>query len=144
MSDNEKHSNPRGRKNGKSSYAMHADRMNPKPEYVDYVLRIFFDLSMADKIIIKHEDNSKHPLVVTDAYVPNTAVARVNATIKGTLYTFPRDFDFDYTFHSELNEVTGNGFDMIKETLYFKNLPGCPTLTGLVELKSLAASILPE
>jgi hypothetical protein len=115
---------------------MRTPSAKPEPEYVDYVLRLVFLPTMADKMVISHEDNSKYPVVVTDAYVPNTALATANVTIKGVVYTFPKDFDYDYTFHSELNEVIGYGYDMIKETLYFKNLPGHPTLMGRAELKA--------
>ena len=136
MSNNEKHSNSSGKRHGKSSSATHAQFRDSKPEYVDYVLRMIFAPTMADKMVTKHEDNSRYPVVITDAYVPNTALATANVTIRGTVYTFPKDFDYDYVFHSELNEVTGSGFDMIRETLYFKNLPRHSTLMGLAELKS--------
>lgn len=75
-----------------------------------------FDPSMTGRVIT-HEDRSKYPVVVSDAYIPNTALATAEATIKGVVYTFPKDFDYDYTVHSELNEVTGNGFELFKETL---------------------------
>jgi len=144
MQDDEKISNPSGKKAEKSSSTIRVRYKNLKPEYVEYILRMAFDLTISDKMAIKQEDSSKYPVVVTDAYVPNTAVAMANVTIKGTVYTFPEDFDLHYTFHSELNEVTGNGIDMIKETLQFKNLPGTPTLTGLVELKNSGCIYSPK
>jgi hypothetical protein len=134
MPDNETHRNQGRKKHGKSSSAIRASRANPKAEYVDYVLRMTFNPAMTGRVIT-HEDSSKYPVVVSDAYIPGTALATANVTIKGVVYTFPKDFDFDYTVHGESNEVTGFVFELFKETLYFKNLPGHPTLTGRAEEK---------
>jgi hypothetical protein len=114
-----------------------------KPEYVDYVLRLTFNPSMTGRVIT-YEDSSKYPVVISDAYVPNTALATAEATGKGVVYTFPKDFDYDYTFHSEHNEVTGNGFELLKETLYFKNLAGHPTLKGRAEIKGSGLILSPS
>jgi hypothetical protein len=143
MRNNEKHSNQGDRKQEKSSSAMRTPSVKPEPEYVNYILKLTFNPSMSG-MVIPHEDNSKYPVVITDAYIPNTALLTAEATIRGVVYTFPKDFDFDYNVHGELNEVTGNGFELIKETLYFKNLPGHPTLIGLAEEKCSGCIVSPN
>jgi hypothetical protein len=108
--------------------------MSPKPKYVTYVLKIRVNPTAA---VVTHTDSSNFPVVVTDGYVPDTGIVPVatNVTINGVVYTFPADFDYNYTYHLELNVVTGYGLEMVQETLYFKNLHGHPTLNGRTEEK---------
>jgi hypothetical protein len=144
MSNNEKHSNSGGRRHGKSSSAIRTPSAKPEPEYVDYILKMTFNPSMPGRVIT-HEDSSKYPVVIYDAYIPNTSLAKTaEATIRGVVYACPKDFDFGYTVHEEINEVTGSGFELIKETLYFKNLPGHPTLIGLAEEKCSGCIVPPN
>jgi hypothetical protein len=143
MPDNETHSNQGARKQEKSSSAMRTPSAKPEPEYVDYVLKMTFNPSVPGRVIT-HEDSSKYPVVISDVYIPDTALATADVTIRGVVYTFPKDFDYDYTVHSELNEVTGNGFELIKETLYFKNLPEHPTLMGRAEEKGSGCIFSPS
>ena len=98
-----------------------------------------FDPKNYGEVITPKEDRSKYPIVITEAYVPKAALSTATATIKNFTYLSEKDFDLDYIFHGELNEETGYGFELIKEKLCFKNLPGCPTLIGLAEEKSSGA-----
>ena len=143
MQDDETHRNQSKRKHGKSLSGINTRGPNSKPEYVDYVLKITFVPTSAGEVIT-HEDSSNFPVVVSDGYCPNTGIATANVTIKGVAYTFPKDFDYSYTVHSERNEVTGNGFEMIKETLCFKNLPGHPTLIGWTAEKDSSFILSPQ
>jgi hypothetical protein len=109
--------------------------MSPKPKYVTYVLKISVKIPAA--AVVTHTDSSNFPVVVSDGYVPDTGIVPVatNVTINGVVYTFPKDFDYSYTYHLELNVVTGYGLEMIQETLTFNHLPGHPTLNGRTEEK---------
>jgi hypothetical protein len=138
MLSREKNIEQHGKRNSKSSSV--GDTAIPELEYVNYILKMTFTPRMVTDLLIANEDRTKYPMVVTDAYVPGSTVLTATATIKNSTYTYPKDFDFDYTFHSELNEGTGYGFELIKEKLYFKNLPGEPTLMGLAEEKSSGVS----
>ena len=106
--------------------------INPKPEYVIYELNVTLSPTGA---VYTHVDSSGFPVVVSDGYVPDTAIVAASATINGVVYSYPKDFDYNYTFHVVLNEVTGYGIEMVQETLAFKNLPGHPTLIGRTEEK---------
>ncbi len=143
MPENKDSSGPDTERKGKDSSPVEARYKNVKPEYVDYVLKMSIDSKMGENTAYK-EDRSRFPVVVTDGYYSKTATGQVNVTIKGVVYTVSQDFDYEYCFHSELNEVSGNGFDMIKEILHFKNLPGNPTLTGLAVVKSSSVIYSPK
>lgn len=130
-----KKENSKPRQGKKNSPPTPSGQASDEPEYVNYVLKLICSPASMNMSVTK-EDRSKYPIVTTEAYVPKTAFLAATATIKNTEYSFPKDFDVDYTFHEELNEETGNGFELIKEKLYFKNLPGHPTLIGLAEEKN--------
>ena len=93
MPKNRKQIDQKGTKQGKKPSATQTRYKNLKPEYVEYILRMAIDFDNADRIanmmIIKNEDKSNYPVVVTDAYVPKTAMGAINVTIKGTVYTSP-------------------------------------------------------
>jgi hypothetical protein len=134
MTSKEKRIN-RNLRNVKSSPSTkHIDR-ELEQEYVEYILKATFKPEMRGMNTI-YEDSSKYPIVLTKAKVPGTAVATLDVTINGVLYSFPKDFDYHYSFYSEANEVTGNGYDMVKETLLFRNLPGHSSLFGRTEMKT--------
>jgi hypothetical protein len=40
-------------------------------------------------------------------------VVQANVTINGMVYTYPEDFDYNYTAHLELNYETGYGLIII-------------------------------
>jgi len=139
MPDNEKHTDQDARKRGKISSVTRTPSAKTDPEYVNYVLKMIFDPKKAAELMVLKEDRSKYPIVLTDGYVPSNTLVMATAKIKDSTYNYPKDFDFNYTFHGDLNEETGYGFEMIQEKLYFKNLPGNPTLIGLAEEKSSGA-----
>jgi hypothetical protein len=80
-------------------------------------------------------DTSDFPVVIQEIYSTDAAIVSASVTINGVAYTYPKDFDYSYTGHMELNYVTGYGLDIIQEKLTFKNLPGHPTLNGRAEEK---------
>jgi hypothetical protein len=104
----------------------------PKPEYVVYDFKLTDDPRAS---VVTNIDTSGLPVIIEDAYEPTAGILTASVTINGVLYSFPNDFDYNYTYHLELNTVTGNGLILIQETLYFKNLPGHPTLKGRGEEK---------
>jgi hypothetical protein len=134
----------------KDSSIAHSKTAISKPEYVNFILTLERDMKSFDPEafanLVKpytHEDRNKYPIVVTEAHIPVEAMkigTIGTAVIKDSKYTFPKDFDYDYSFRSELNEETGYGFELIKEKLRFMNLPGCPTLIGLSEQKTSGAT----
>jgi hypothetical protein len=107
--------------------------MSPKPKYVDYTFRV---MVIPSGSVITSRDTSNLPVVVVEGYYPSAAIASANVTINDVTYTCPKDFDYNFSFHMELNTVTGFGLMLIQETLYFKNLPGHPTLNGRTEEKA--------
>lgn len=114
--------------------------MSPKPKYVIFDLKLSLN---PYAIVNTFTDTSNFPVVVTEGYMGDGGVVQANVTINGVLYTYPKDFDYNYTGHSELNYATGCGLDIIQETLTFKNLPGHPTLNGLAEEKVTGLFLLP-
>jgi hypothetical protein len=111
----------------------------PKPEYVVYDFKLVDDPLAA---VVTSTDNG-YPVVVEDAYTPSSGILTASVTINGVLYSFPTDFDYNYTFHMELNMETGNGLILLQETLYFKHLPGHPTLKGRGEEKMTGLILSP-
>jgi hypothetical protein len=112
----------------------------PKPEYVVYDFKLTDDPTAS---VVTQTDNSGLPVIIEDGYAPETAILTANVTINGVLYSFPKDFNYNYTFHLEFNTVTGNGLILIQETLYFKHLPGHPTLKGRGEEKIAGLIVAP-
>jgi hypothetical protein len=108
----------------------------PKPKYVDYTFRIIMNANAPGGRVITSTDTSNLPFVVIKGYYTDLAVVKANVTINDVTYTYPKDFDYNFTFHLELNTVNGFGLMMVQETLYFNNLPGHPTLIGLTEEKA--------
>ena len=143
MKIKEKNNEPQGNRRLKGSSVGHAKKATSEPEYVNYILKLIADPKKFAELMVLKEDRSKYPIVLTDGYVPGSALDKIIATIKNSTYTYPKDFDFDYTFHGEGNEETGYGFELIQEKLYFKNLPGSPILIGLAEEKSSGANPSP-
>jgi len=137
MPSNKKHGTQVAGKQEKSSSATRTPETKIEPEYVNYILKMIFDPQKEAELSLVKEDRSKYPVVLSDGYAPGKVLAMATVTIKNSTYNYPRDFDYDYTVHGEVNEETGNGFDLIQEKLYFKNLPSSPTLIGLAEEKSL-------
>lgn len=115
--------------------------VKPKPEYVVYDLKVKLNPMAA---VTTFTDDSNYPIIVTDSYMTDGGVVQANVTINGEVYTYPEDFDYNYTAHLDLNYETGNGLIIIQETLTFKKLPGHPTLKGRAEEKATGLIIIPE
>jgi hypothetical protein len=113
----------------------------PKQEYVVYDLKLRLN-PMAS--VTTFTDASNYPIIVTDSYMTDGGVVEANVTINGEVYTYPEDFDYNYTAHLDLNYVTGNGFIIIQEKLTFNHLPGHPTLKGRAEEKATGLILIPE
>jgi hypothetical protein len=112
-----------------------------KQEYVVYDLKLILNPTAS---VTTFTDASNYPIIVTDSYMTDGGVVQASVTINNEVYTYPEDFDYNYTSHLDLNYETGNGFIIIQETLTFKNLPGQPTLEGRAEEKATGLIILPE
>lgn len=108
----------------------------PKPKYVDYTFRLTTNANAPGGRVITSTDTSNPPFVVVKGYYTDLSVLTANVTINGVTYVYPKDFDYNFSFHLELNAVNGFGLMMVQETLYFNNLPGHPTLFGLTEEKA--------
>jgi hypothetical protein len=104
----------------------------PKQEYVIYDFKVSINPAGVVNTLM---DTSGFPVVVQEIYSTEAAIVSASVTINGVAYTYPKDFDYSYTGHMELNYVTGYGLDIIQEKLTFKNLPGHPTLNGRAEEK---------
>ncbi|MGD0451875.1 MAG: hypothetical protein ABSA79_12585 [Candidatus Bathyarchaeia archaeon] len=104
----------------------------PKPEYVIYDFKVSINPTGVVNTLM---DTSGFPVVIQEIYSTEAAIVSGSVTINGAVYNYPKDFDYSYTGHMELNYVTGYGLDIIQETLTFKNLPGHPTLNGRAEEK---------
>jgi hypothetical protein len=115
--------------------------VKPKPEYVVFDLKLRLN---ARATVTTFTDASNYPTVVTESYMTDGGVVQANVTINGVVYTYPEDFDYNYTAHLDLNYETGNGFIIIQETLTFNNLPGHPTLKGRAEEKATGLILVPE
>ncbi len=124
-----------------SVIAISQANVKPKPDYVIYNLKIIINPALSPPPT--STDSSNFPVVVTDGYVPDTAIVSASATINGVVYTYPSDFDYSYSYHEELNVVTGAGLEMVQETLTFNNLHGHPTLIGRTEEKVTGEIISP-
>jgi hypothetical protein len=107
-----------------------------KPKYVDYTFRYTSNPNAAGARVITSTDTSRFPVIVIKGYYTDLSIVAANVTINDVTYTYPKDFDYNFTLHFELNTVTGFGLMMIQETLYFNNLHGHPTLIGLTEEKA--------
>lgn len=103
-----------------------------KQEYVIFDLKLTLN-PMATETTFS--DFSNFPVVVMESYMTDGGVVQADVTINGVVYTYPEDFDYNYTSHLELNYETGYGLIIIQETLTFNNLPGDPTLNGRAEEK---------
>ena len=115
--------------------------VKPKPEYVVYDLKLRLNPYAT---VTTFTDDSNFPIVVTDSYMTDGGVVQANVTIDGRVFTYPEDFDYNYTAHLDLNYETGYGFIIIQETLTFKHLPGHPTLNGRAEEKATGLILVPE
>jgi len=104
----------------------------PKPEYAIYDFKVSINVA---GVVTTLMDTSAFPVVVQEVSSTATAIISANVTIDGVLYTYPKDFDYNYSGHMELNYITGYGLDIVQDTLTFKNLPGHPTLKGRAEEK---------
>jgi hypothetical protein len=104
--------------------------------YVDYTFRLTMNPNATGGRVITSMDSSRYPIVVIEGYYTNASIVTANVTINDETYVYPDDFDYNYTFHFELNNATGFGLMLVQETLYFKNMPGNPTLNGLSEEKA--------
>lgn len=113
----------------------------PKQEYVVYDLKLRLNPTAS---VTTFTDASNYPIIVTDSYMTDGGVVQANVTINGEVYTYPGDFDYNYTAHLDLNYETGNGFIIIQETLTFNHLPGHPTLKGRAEEKATGLILIPE
>ena len=111
-----------------------------KQEYVIFDLKVRLN-PMAT--VTTFTDASNAPVIVTDSYMADGGVIEASVTINGVLYTYPEDFDYNYTAHLDANYETGYGLIIIQETLTFNNLPGKPTLNGRAEEKVTGLIILP-
>ena len=113
----------------------------PKQEYVVYDLKLRLNPTAS---VTSFTYASNYPIIVTDSYMTDGGVVQANVTINGEVYTYPGDFDYNYTAHLDLNYETGNGFIIIQETLTFNHLPGHPTLKGRAEEKATGLILIPE
>ncbi|MGZ4851157.1 MAG: hypothetical protein ACXV2C_07240 [Candidatus Bathyarchaeia archaeon] len=104
----------------------------PKPEYAIYDFKVSINPTGAVTTLM---DTSGFPVVIQEIYSTAATIVSANVTIDGVVYTYPKDFDYNYSGHMELNYVTGNGVDIIQDTITFKNLLGHPTLKGRAEEK---------
>jgi hypothetical protein len=105
---------------------------------VDYILKIYIDPTKLPPPT-STDTTSEPGFVILDGSVPDTAIVMpTSATINGVVYAYPSDFDYTYSYHVELNIATGNGLEMVQETLTFNHLPGHPTLLGRAEEKVTA------
>jgi hypothetical protein len=105
-------------------------------KYVDYTFRLTVNTNATGAMVISSIDTSSYPVVVIEGYYTNASIVTANVTINDLTYVYPDDFDYNFSFHFELNNVTGFGLMLVQETLYFKNVPGNPTLCGLTEEKA--------
>lgn len=115
--------------------------VKPKQEYVVFDLKLGLNPLAA---VTTFTDASNYPIIVTESYMTDGGVVEASVTINGEVYTYPEDFDYNYTSHLDLNYETGYGFIIIQETLTFKNLPGQPTLNGRAEEKATGLILIPE
>lgn len=111
-----------------------------KQEYVIFDLKVTLN-PMAT--VTTFTDDSNAPIIVTDRYMTDGGVIEASVTINGVLYTYPEDFDYNYTAHLDSNYETGYGLIIIQETFTFNNLPGKPTLNGRAEEKVTGLIMLP-
>jgi hypothetical protein len=107
--------------------------VKPKPEYVIFDLKLTLNVMASETTFY---DDTNYPVVVMESYMTEGGVVQADVTINGVVYTYPEDFDYNYTSHLELNYQTGYGLIIIQETLTFKKLPGHPTLNGRAEEKA--------
>jgi hypothetical protein len=111
-----------------------------KQEYVIFDLKLTLN-PMATETTFS--DFSNFPVVVMESYMTEGGIVQADVTINGVVYTYPEDFDYNYTSHLELNYETGYGLIIIQETLTFNNLPGHPTLNGRAEEKATGLILSP-
>jgi hypothetical protein len=114
----------------------------PKPEYSVFCLKL--NINPSGSMQVTYMDTSNYPNVIQEASISDKAVVSANITIDGATYIYPKDFDYNYTGHMEINYVTGNGLNIIQETITFKNLPGHPTLIGRAEEKMTGFILAPN
>jgi hypothetical protein len=94
----------------------------PDPKYVTYIEKIAPAAEFATLFDTSHWTPA-NPIIITEGYV--SRLSFVNLTVNGVLYTWPKSFDYNYTYHWEYNNVTGYGLSLIHETFTFK-----PTVIG--------------
>lgn len=95
-----------------------------KPEYVLYD----FEATLSPAVEITMNDASGFPLIVMEGNRLVEGIIEMTVRIGDKVYSYPDDFSYRETFHSEVNAITGSGFDRVASTFIFK-LPGNPTLT---------------
>jgi hypothetical protein len=95
-----------------------------KPEYVLYDFKATF----TPAVEITKNDASGFPIVIVEGNRLIEGIIECTVRIGDKVYSYPDDFRYQETFHSEVNAITGSGFDRVASTFIF-NLPGHPTLT---------------
>ena len=96
----------------------------PKPEYVDYN----FEATLGILVLTVNDTSGAPSCIIWEGYRPPEGVIQCNVTINGKVYYYPDDFDYDESFHLEMNLITGKGVMRVETILTFKKLPGHPTL----------------
>jgi hypothetical protein len=114
----------------------------PKPEYAVFSLKL--NINPSAGMQVTYMDTSNYPNVIQEASSSEATVVSANITIDGVTYVYPRDFDYNYTGHMEINYITGDGLNIVQETITFKHLPGHPTLTGRAEEKMTGFILAPD
>ncbi len=109
---------------------------NSQDQFVDYIFRLTINPNATGARVITSINNSSYPFVIIDGYYTNASITTANVTINNMTFVYPDDFDYNYTFHMELNNATGFGIMLVQETLSFRNLLGNPALIGLSEEKA--------
>jgi hypothetical protein len=87
----------------------------PDPKYVTYLEKSAF--SSAGTVDTSHWTTT-NPIIISEGHA--TRVTYSNVTVNGVLYTYPKDFDFNFTFHEEYNNVTGYGMYLAHVTFTFR------------------------
>jgi hypothetical protein len=88
----------------------------PDPKYVTCIIKVL----PAHQVITLNDTSHwtpNNPIIIAEAHGD---ASFCNLTVNGVLYTYPKDFNYSYTEHTEYNNVTGYGINLVHETYTFK------------------------
>lgn len=105
-----------------------ASNRQQNPEYVSYR----FDATLSNATVTV---TPKPPFLSVDGYRLPSGIQSVNVTINGVVYTYPKDFSYNETFHVDANLITNKSIFVVTTILTF-NMPGNPTLTEWMTQKA--------